>query len=79
MAKVKRSLMSPSERQVWAAAYGAAFVAYFEAFSRSGGFDNGAAHTTAECPGLIADHAVCELRRWRKQENKHLGHMLEVE
>lgn len=77
--------MNDQERNIWAAAYGAAFVARYEetlefaqdisAHQRQGELpsDMAARTTNAEWPGYIADLAVRRYREWRQQENPRLG------
>ena len=93
MARKKWSTLGPGEERVWEAAYGAAFAseflanrAYFASNrarlaepSRRSSWDAAEALATAEAAGDIADMAVRELRRWRKEENQKLGHSIPLE
>lgn len=81
--------MNDQERNIWAAAYGAAFVARYEetlefaqsvsAHQRQGELpsDMAARTTNAEWPGYIADLAVRRYREWREQERPTLGTSVE--
>lgn len=65
---VKSPMMSPFERQVWAAAYAQAFVAEFEFFKAHEGFDKGIRRACAETAVTIADAAVIKLRQYIVEE-----------
>ena len=69
--------MTEDERAIWNAAYAAALVADFEVFCRAqafgGGFDRAKEIATAERAIEVANHAVRELRRWRRHEDPDAG------
>lgn len=81
--------MNDQERRIWAAAYGAAFVAQYEntrkhaeaipASGRGGELPSEIAvrSTDAEGPGYIADLAVIRYREWRASEKPTLGTSVE--
>jgi hypothetical protein len=76
-------VMSHDEREIWRAAYAAAFVLDFEARRRdwedngasivSSPFDEAARSVTAERSITVADLAVARLAQWRQKEDSLAG------